>query len=359
MKQDNRSPGLIVNGLKQVYAILLRAYPGPFRQTFAVEMVEVFSDQVDEEARRGMLPLLWLAARELWHTIGAILRAYWRNPSRTCSLLWRLLVRFINVLFAPEPPGGPEKPSSWWQTAREAALLAILGSGLIISTYLPAAGGKPGTDWLAAFVLVMPILWLLVGLARGMPGWAYPSLGMLLGYGILASQVKGAGPLMIFLLLISLALLMWAYRVNRTRPFLPAVFRTWGESLSKDSTRLSFGGYGFLAIAIIVAFDNAYANHHTAWFFVSVLSMLGGAAAYSRGRAPAVKLSALAAGATFSLLAALLDHARFAALHWPGPTWIYGLWISLLILVFLPPAALGVMRFIHTRAGWARPSPGG
>jgi len=350
---------MMEGGVKQAYAVLLRAYPAPFQRTYADEMVEVFADQAAEAARQGTRALLSLAAREIWHTTAAILRAYWSNRSRYGAFLWGLIAQFIKVLFLPEPPGSPDGRTSWSQAAREIGLFVILGVGLITATYLPAPGWKKLYDLLAALFLSMPVLWLLVGLARGMPRWAYPSLGLLLGYCLIASLAAGAGSLFAFLLLIALALLAWAYRVNRRRPFLPAVFRTWRQSLSTDITRLSFAGYGILALAIMVAFDNAYANNRTAWLFISVTSMLGGAVAYSRSRKPAAQLGSLVAGATLSLLAALLDHARFAAFKWPGPIWIFDLWYDVLILILLPPLVNRILRFFNTHAWRARSSPGG
>ena len=255
--------------------------------------------------------------------------------------------------------GSLDRRTSWTQTAREVALFVILGVGGVISTYLPDLARKPLFALLTALVLSLPLLWLLIGLARGMPRWAYPSLGILLGYSFIASLAAGAAPLFGFFLLFALTLLVSAYLVDRKRPFLPDLFRIWRQSLSADITRLSFSGYGFLALAITVAFDDAYANNRTAWLLVSVLCMLGGAVSYSRSRKPALQLCSLAAGITFSLLAAILDHARFAALQWPGPIWIISLWCNLLILIFLPLAAIRILHFFHTRAWRARPSSGG
>jgi hypothetical protein len=359
MKQDKRTPGKLEGGVKQAYTVFLSVYPAPFRRTFTAEMAEVFADQVDEAARRGTRPLLRLAAREIWYTSAAISRAYWLNRSKNFAFFGDLVSQFIKALFSPEPLGSPDGRTSWTQTAREVALFGILGAGQIINTYLPAPAWKPLFDLLAALVLSLPLLWLLIGLARGMPRWAYPSLGILLGYGFIASLAAGAAALFGFLLVIALTLLVLAYRVDRKRPFLPDLFRTWRQSLSTDITRLSFGAYGFLALAIMVAFDDAYANNRTAWLLVSVLCMLGGAVCYCRSRKPAAQLSFLTAGMTCSLLAAMLDHARFAALQWPGPIWIVSLWCNLLILIFLPPAVIRILRFFHTRAWRARPTPGG
>ena len=102
--------------------------------------------------------------------------------------------------------------------------------------------------------------------------------------------------------------------------------------------------YGFLALAIMIAFDDAYANNNTPWLLVSVLSMIGGASAYSRGRTLLAQIGALASGVTFALLAALLDHAQSTGLWWPGPLWIYTLWLNLLILILAPLVVTGVLR---------------
>jgi hypothetical protein len=345
--------------VKQVYAVLLSTYPIRFRRMYAAEMVEVFADQADEAARRGNGPLLRLAASEIRHTTAAILRAYWVDRGNYFFFWGSLVSQFIKVLFSPDPSGSPDGRTSWGQTAREGALFVILGAGQVISTYLPQYNREPLSDLITALVVSIPLLWLVIGLARGVPRWAYPSLGILLGYCFNAGLATGAGPLIGFFILIALTLLVLAYRIDQKQPFLPGVFQIWRKSLSTDITRLSFCGYGFLISAIIVAFDDGYANNHTAWLLVSVLFMLGGAALYSRSRKPATQLISLVAGTTFSLLAAILDHARFVALQWPGPIWIISLWCNLLILIFLPAGAIRLLHFFHTSAWRVRPSSGG
>jgi hypothetical protein len=355
MKPDHRPAGKIEDGVRRAYFLFLRAYPAQFRQTYAAEMAEVFSERVEEAARQGRVALLCLAAREIQDVAGAILRAYWLNRNRYLAFFWGLVTRFFKTLFQPEPPGSPDGRTSRAQAGLEAALFALLGAGQVAVTYAPNPGWGSFFDLLTGLSLSIPLVWLLVGLARGMPRWAYPALGVLSGYGFFASLATGAFPLICFFTLAALALLAWAYRVDRKRSFLPEVFHAWRHSLSADPTRLSFGFYGLLALAITVAFDDAVANNRSAWLLAAVLAMLGGAIVYSRSRNPAAQLGALAGGVTLSLLAALLDHARFAAPGWPGPVWVYTLWLNLLAAILLPYAGAHFLRFCRARLSRSAP----
>ncbi len=60
--------------LTRLYRLLLRLYPGPFRQEFGDEMVAVFSDHLAETAAQGRLSLLQVGGSELAGLLGQGLR---------------------------------------------------------------------------------------------------------------------------------------------------------------------------------------------------------------------------------------------------------------------------------------------
>ncbi len=336
-------------GVKQAYTIFLHAYPASFHRAFAEEMAEVFADKVDEAAGLGMGALLWLAAREIWFTAAAIFREYWLNRNRYLARFISRLAQFINSVFPSEPADQPNGRNSWAQTVREVVLFAILGMGQVVSTYLPVGDRILLPKLLTWMVLSIPMVWLLLGVARGMPRWAYPSLGILVGYCFTAALATHAGPLLALLILISLGLLGWAFLVDRRQPFLPDQFHAWKHSLTRDFSRLSFGAYGFLVLAIMAAFDDGYADNHTGWMLVAVLCMLAGAGVYSRSRTTVMRTISLGLGATLALLAALCDHAHFTGFSWPVPGWISGLWLTTLILILLPAWILRILRVFRAR----------
>ncbi len=349
MKTACTAPQWLHHKIQQMYTLLLRAYPSPFRQMYAAEMSEVFADLVDETARLGSAPLLSLAAREGWQIFAAILRHYWSIRFRLLQRSWDQISCLIRFMLTPNPSGSPDGRTSWAQSLLEIMLLGILAVGLVVVTYLPAPAFKPLTLALSALTLVLPLPWLLVGLARGLPRWAYPALGLLSGVSLFAALAAQVFLPYCILFLTGMVLLIWAYLVDRRKPFLLPIFRNWRQSPSADPTRLSFGFYGLLALAMIVAFDNAYVNNRTAWLAVAALAMLGGAFAYTRSQKPLVQLFSLAVGATLTLLAALFDHIYHSGVSFAGPVWIYTLWVELMVLILAPPAAARLLRFLRNR----------
>jgi hypothetical protein len=349
MEPGRTVPGWLQNKLQQAYALLLRAYPAPFRQVYSSEMSEVFADLLNDTAPRGSAPLLWLAAREGWQTFTAILRHYWSIRSGLVRRAWDQSSRLIHFLLTPDPTGSPDGRTSLTQSLLEITLFGIIAVGLVVATYMPVPVLKPLTFALSALTLVLPLPWLLVGLARGLPRWAYPVLGMLAGVSLFAALAARVFLLFGILFLAGIALLLWAYFVDHHKPYLPPVFQSWRLSLASDPTRLSFGFYGLLPLAIIAAFDNAYANNRTAWLAVAALGMLIGAFAYTRSQKMICQMFSLTAGVTLAFCAALIDHFKYAGISFAGPVWIYSLWIEGMVLVLAPALAARRLRFLHDR----------
>ncbi len=193
----------------------------------------------------------------------------------------------------------------------------IAGLLLILATYLPLDGLRAGWQRDLGFLgkvitpLTFPIF--LIGLLCGLPRWAYPFGGLLLSYYALTANQSGLWPFLIVTLLVSLILGATAIITNPQPTLLPAPVRRIGQSLVLDWTRMSsFGVYGALPLAILMAFDNAHVNNRTPYLALSVLGMVACALIYTRSRQNTTQIAALVGGTTLSIWAALLDKVAFA-----------------------------------------------
>ena len=345
MNPGRSSPIWLQNKVLQAYALLLRAYPPSFRKMYSIEMGEVFGDLLSETAPKGSAALMLLAAREGWQTFAAILRHYWYNRLHLFRRAWDLTLHLIRSMFSLDPSGSPDGRARWIHALLEITLLGFIAMGLLADTYFPTTPFKSPIFTISTFSLLLPLPWLLVGLARGLPRWAFPALGIVAGTSFYASMEAGTIFLFCILFWTGMVQLLWAYAVDRRKPFLPPIFRSWRQNLAVDPTRLSFGFYGLLVPAITVAFDNAYANNRTAWLAVAVLGMLVGALAYTRSQNARYQILSLTGGVTITFLAALCDQFRFAGIAFANSVWIYTLWIEIIILVLIPPVATRLLIF--------------
>ena len=342
--------------LIHLYGAFLRLYPQRFRAEFEDEMRAVFSQSLEQAARQGIVSLADVSLRELLHAPLTLLRVHrfsrkegertTSNPTTGFSPLPRA--------FSPPPPDGRE---SWMQAGLEASLFLSTGAILVLLTYLPLVW--PASDPLhrlggsATIILLLPALGLPVGLARGLPRWAYPSGGILLGYGLLAAIRFDLLAFLVAFLMASVVLALAAAVVNsRVRP-LPSSLQRLGQSIGLDSTRLSFCIYGVMPLMITLAYDDAHYNNRTPYLAVSVLLMVAGAFAYIRSRRTVLQMIALLGGMTLSVGCALFDHVYWTAslgswISSPGPwiaeiEWIMKLW-AIGAVGILAPFLLGLAR---------------
>jgi hypothetical protein len=192
-----------------------------------------------------------------------------------------------------------------------------------------------------------------VGLARGLPRWAYPFGGILLGYSFLAAVRFDLLAFLAAFLMASAVLALAAAVVNsRVRPLPPSLQRL-GQSIGLDSTRLSFCIYGVMPLMIALAFDDARYNNRTPYLAISVVLMVAGAFAYIRSRRTVLQMIALLGGMSLSVGCALFDHAYWTAglgswISSPGPWlaeigWIMKLW-AIGTVGILAPFLLGLAR---------------
>jgi hypothetical protein len=314
-----------MNWIARLYQILLELYPPLFRAAFADEMQAVFSETLAAASQRGFLALAAVGLREFWQAPPILLRAYWfawkkRSPVQ----------RAANPLEErdPLPPPGPDGRSSWRQAGLEMSLFAAAGAALALLNYLPGPWSMPdgqrSLESIGVALLLLPLPALLAGLALGgLPRWAYPCAGILLGYSFLAALRYQMLPCLGLLLLAALVLAGLAAHANRGPRPLPPALRLIGRSIQADCTRLSFGFYGALPLLIVLAYDDGRLHNRTLFLAVSILAMLAGALAYARSRRPLYQVGALMAGLTLALAAAGLDQNffNFAQLRWLLEAW--------------------------------------
>ena len=328
----------LARALTRLYVLLVRLYPRSFRARFEDEMRAVFAAVLDQAAQRGILALASLGLRELCDAPLALLRVYrsgWRN--------WSRATRHSPVSISSLPRPSPDGRASWLQVGLEVSLFLSMGAVLVLLTYLPLARTMPGpprgpTDGSAIWVL-LAIPLFMAGLARGLPRWAYPSGGMVLGHSLLAAIRFRQLPTLVAFMLAFAALTAAAVVVHLYVRPLPIWLRRLGRSIVVDWTRWSFCVYGAMPLTISTAFDNAYLNNRTPYLAASVLLMVAGALVYVRSRRTVMQIAALLGGMSVCFLCALLDHVHFVGRMSPWIAesgWLIQLWASVIALTLAP-----------------------
>lgn len=334
----------LVSSLASFFKLLLRLYPHRFREEFGAEMTAVFTQNVEDALDRGGWQAAIVSLRELHDTPQALASVYryeWKRKWKTGIQILRETTSAADL--PPPPPDGRE---SWRQVGLELSLFVITGLLLLAITYLPlevARAGwqhEPGLLGKVITPLTLPVF--LVGLARGLPRWAYPFGGLLVGYHALRVHQTGLWPFLVIMLLAYAILAAGALLTDPQPSPLPRVLRRIGQSLSLDWTRLSFGVYGATPLAIIMAFDDGHVDNRTPYLALSLLAMVAGAAIYCRSRRTEMQIGALAGGMTLSIWAAWLDMVALAgnsAVPFPGQAdlaWMVALWIPWVTVLLIP-----------------------
>lgn len=325
--------------VSRLYRAVLCLYPPAFRAAFAEEMQAVFAETLAEAAKQGLMALAGAGLRELWHAPPILVRAHWQAWTKKAAASPVSSPPASPSLPDPLPPPGPDGRQSWAQVGLEMGFFVVAGGILALLNYLPGPWATPvwerDMQSIGTALLLLPLPALLAGLALGgLPRWAYPCAGILLGYCFLAGLRYQVLPALGLLLLAALLLAAMAARANRGPRPLPPSLRRIGRSIQADCTRLSFGLYGALPLLILLAYDDGRLHDRTPFLAVSVLAMLAGALAYARSRRPLHQAGALLAGLTLALAAAGLDQAffNFAQLHW-----LLEAWTSAAVLLLAPP----------------------
>jgi hypothetical protein len=330
-----------------IYRRLLRLYPGSFQQEFGEEMHTIFVEAATEAAAQEAVGPFFL--RELRDIPPSLVQAYWYSWTKK----WQKGIKRIrNASTTTDlPPPSPDGRQAWRQVGLELSLFLVIGSLLILVTYRPftglPAGWQRDLGFLGQIITPLTLPFFLIGLVRGLPRWAYPFGGLLLSYQALAANQARLWPFLTATLLLSLILGAAAILTDPHPSLLPVSLRRLRQSLALDWTRLSFGIYGALPLAIMAAFDDAFVNNQTPYLACAVLAMVAGALFYSRSRQSAWQIAALLGGMTLSIGAAWLDKAAFAGglrdgLAVPSPgtaelAWMVQLWSVYAFLILFPP----------------------
>jgi hypothetical protein len=308
---DGMNPYL-ASSLTSIYLLLLNAYPPSYRVQFEGEMYDTFLEGVDEAESLGALTSFLL--REFRDMPKALIKAYWDGWITKLHNRIQILQDIAST--SDLPPAPPDGRVSWRQALFELSPFVVSAFLLILVTYLPFievnAGWQRDSEFLGKAITPLTLPFLLLGLARGLPRWAYPFGGLLLGCQFFMSYQSG---MWILLLVTLLAFLVLAAAETLTNPqpsLLPLPLRRVVQSLSLDWTRLSFGVFGAMPLVVLMAFDDAHANNRTPYLALSVLAMIASAFIYCRGRAAPLQVATLFAGLTFSIWCAWMDKVAFA-----------------------------------------------
>ncbi|NUQ84146.1 MAG: hypothetical protein HUU11_05475 [Anaerolineales bacterium] len=334
----------LVNPLAHFYRLLLNAYPPSYRAQFGREMYDTFIEGIEDAESHGTLG--WFLLKELRDTPKALANAYWDG--------WRTKLQTgIHVLqdiasISDLPPAPPDGRESWRQAFLELSLFTVAALLLITVTYFNGmhAGWQRDPEFLGKVILSLTLPFLLLGLWRGLPRWAYPFGGLLVGYQVFVSYQSSMWLFLFIMLLAFLALAIAEVVTDPQRSLLPLPLRRVGQSLSVDWTRLSFGMFGAVPLVILLAFDDAHVNSRTPYLAISALMMVVCALIYCRSRERSLQISALLAGLTFSICGAWLDKIHFAGglINWvtvPSAGieemfWLLKLWIQWGALIISP-----------------------
>ena len=343
----------------RIYRLILRFYPPEYIETFGDEMHQTFREGAHEARFQGRLG--WFLLRELMDVPQILANAYWYRWKRKLQNGIQILQEVTSS--ADLPPTPPDGRESRRQVSFEMSLFLIAGLLLILATYLPFDGLRPGwqrdPEFLGKVILPLALPILLLGLSRGLPRWAYPSAGLLLGYQALIAYQTSLWLFLIPMLLASSALALAAIMTDPQPALLPVPLRRIGQSLSVDWTRLSFVFYGAMPWVILRAFDDSHYDNRTPYLALSVLMMVIGALLYCRSHTKTIQIAALVAGLTFSIWGALLDRISLAdgLMNWisvssqgsAANVWILELWVQWTILLLSPTLLIMLGRAVHLK----------
>lgn len=293
-----------------VAALLVRSlvlFPPAYRREYSDERVRVFRLAVADAATKGWPALLRFAARELRDLPLALFREHWKERRQAMS-----------VDHEATPPLEERT------TGRRLLWFTIPFLALLL---LPLEGLSNGRLWhipalLILLLLLFTIVLAVTGLVRGMPQWALPALGLLLGFAnlmlLMMMPLFGIGRLKavlwtdfmpsrvlyaviadslmlmpVVLLLLLLVILL---------PAGPGRF-SLRERIAQDGTLLPFFLY---TTNLVSPFMYDVYQGLEPYRFLFVLSLLAGAWLYLRASQPTVRLvillaATLLAGAVLAL----------------------------------------------------------
>lgn len=342
---------MLAAALIWLYKVSLHTFPAQFQENFAEEMTDVFERVLAQAASRGWWALLGVGLHEFCQLPLAIWRAHlavWRGKQAQ-----RPLTRTISRSpFHPLPPAHDGR-FSWRQLALEMLPLVATAVCLFILTYhrpdvVPANWQHqwPGLGW---FTMLFALPLFCLGLAWGLPRWAYPAGGLLLGYSLLLIHWFGLISFWAGLLLAAFIVGLTAVHSHLHHQPLPPFLQRIGRSMALDWARLCFGLYGLMPWLLIVAFDGVYRTDRTPYLALSLLLMVLGVLVYGRCQRQQQQWMVLLTAVSVTLLPPLLHQAAFQGGVWrwladparwlADLSWIGVLWAFQITLLLLPMLA--------------------
>ncbi len=248
---------------------------------------------------------------------------------------------------------------SWAETLAGIAPFLIIGLATIIIEWptdvisLPVWSSYLGGGLFLGGYLVLSV-GLGVGWVQGFPRWSYPYAGYVLifarymmhvatpglrifGHTFQRNELWGWRSWIPFLVVAVIALAI----TRSLRPLFRLVTGVW-----KDWTRLSFGLYGMMPLAVPIALDEVDNSYQLPYMLLLTLILVEGALAYMRSTRTWQRALALLVG-TASAVAVM---AVGTVVYWKGPgdgwvnvgkTLIHGGYV---VAVVFAPALLGLLR---------------
>jgi hypothetical protein len=280
-----------MNWLIRVYAALLRLYPQHFRAEFGDEMQRVFADAVNDAARRSLIAVVKVCAREVWELPAVLVREHWSNFKEG---------QMSAIPDASEAAARQNMPSTRsWQAALATALpFLVYGLALVIERIVtPDMYGRTSLPPGPLLVRLVGYLILLIGLGagwvKGFPRWAVGYLSvafvtMLWWMDLAAPHLRSLGIVisndwyerlgwraLIPFGVMTVTALAWTRSLRPLRQLVVGVWEDW--------TRVSLVLYGLFVGLMLVAGSDSF--HHP-WLNVSMLVstciLALGASAYAR-----------------------------------------------------------------------------
>ncbi|MEK7327250.1 MAG: hypothetical protein AAB217_18550, partial [Chloroflexota bacterium] len=148
-----------------LYTWLLKLYPPRFRAEFEAEMQAVFSEAINETARRGRTSLATVFLREVWDLPGNALREHWsRQEEPTMSTA-------MNFDNSTAGPMFDHQPGTW----KDAALAGLPHLLVVVLALLPLGTYKSGSTIYPVWLFVLPgfiLAALALAWRRGWPRWS-------------------------------------------------------------------------------------------------------------------------------------------------------------------------------------------
>jgi hypothetical protein len=345
--------------VERIYHLILCAYPPEYLETFGDEMQNTLLDGLEESISQGMVASFLM--REMSDTPKSLVYAYWCVWSRKIVNGIELFQKATSSSDLPSTP--PDGRDSWRQVFLELSMFFVAGILLIIATYNPVdilrSDRTRNFELFGHIIVSITVPFLLFGLMRGLPRWAYPIGGMLVGYGGYIADRTGLWLFLIMTLFASLILFLTAILTDPQPSRLPISIRRIGQSISLDWTRLSFGVYGAMPLAILMAFDDAHTNRHTPYFAFSLLVMFICALVYCRSRDTTIQITTLLTGLTFSIWCAWLDKVSFTngLTNWTKVStigvesivWMAILWLQWAVLISFPIVFILLNKLVHLK----------